>query len=172
MNVGCRQESGPGSVEPKGVGPSGNPAASLMRCVPKLHIRIMVCHKGIHSARVPIFGNPKDGRVSVAMRKSDLYGCHGIDAWQLRLSAASQVDVVPFGVSGVDLARSADLAVALVVPGAGLFQPLSDGSFVRISDAHLDVPLSWQCWTVESPMVNAITEAVRSAAADLHRHRR
>ena len=47
------------SVEPKGVGSSGNPAASLMRCVPKLHIRIMVCRKGIHSARVPMFGNLK-----------------------------------------------------------------------------------------------------------------
>ena len=49
---------------------------------------------------------------------------------------------------------------------------LADGSFVRISDAHLDVPLFWQCWKLESPMINDITDAVRSAAADLRRHRR
>jgi LysR family transcriptional regulator, chromosome initiation inhibitor len=49
---------------------------------------------------------------------------------------------------------------------------LADGSFVRISDVHLDVPLFWQCWKLNSPMVEAITDAVRSAAADLRRHRR
>ena len=42
---------------------------------------------------------------------------------------------------------------------------LADGSFVRVSDAHLDVPLFWQCWKLDSPMVKRITEAVRSAAA-------
>jgi LysR family transcriptional regulator (chromosome initiation inhibitor) len=42
----------------------------------------------------------------------------------------------------------------------------ADGSFVRISDAHLDVPLFWQCWKLDSPLVETITQAVR-AAADL-----
>jgi LysR family transcriptional regulator (chromosome initiation inhibitor) len=50
--------------------------------------------------------------------------------------------------------------------------PLADGSFVRISDVHLDVPLYWQCWKVDSQTVKAVTDAVRSAAAELHRHRR
>jgi LysR family transcriptional regulator (chromosome initiation inhibitor) len=36
---------------------------------------------------------------------------------------------------------------------------LADRSFVRISDVHLDVPLYWQCWKLESPTVNAITDA-------------
>ena len=40
---------------------------------------------------------------------------------------------------------------------------LADGLFVRVSDAHLDVPLFWQCWKLDSPMVKRITEAVRSA---------
>ena len=44
---------------------------------------------------------------------------------------------------------------------------LADGSFVRITDAHLDVPLYWQCWKLDSPMIKAISDAVRSAAADL-----
>jgi LysR family transcriptional regulator (chromosome initiation inhibitor) len=47
---------------------------------------------------------------------------------------------------------------------------LEDGLFVRICEVHLDVPLFWQCWKLDSPMVKAITEAVRSAA-DLRRHR-
>lgn len=46
---------------------------------------------------------------------------------------------------------------------------LADGSFVRVSDIHLDVPLFWQCWKLESPMVKTITDAVTDAAADLRR---
>jgi LysR family transcriptional regulator (chromosome initiation inhibitor) len=42
---------------------------------------------------------------------------------------------------------------------------LSDGSFVRISKTHLDVPLYWQCWKLDSPIVEKVTDAVRSAAA-------
>jgi LysR family transcriptional regulator, chromosome initiation inhibitor len=49
---------------------------------------------------------------------------------------------------------------------------IADGSLVRISDVQLDVPLFWQCWKLQSPIVTAITDAVSSAAADLHRHRR
>jgi LysR family transcriptional regulator (chromosome initiation inhibitor) len=49
---------------------------------------------------------------------------------------------------------------------------LADGSFVRIADAHLDVPLFWQCWKLDSPMIDAVTDAVRSAASDLRRPRR
>ena len=48
-------------------------------------------------------------------------------------------------------------------------EALADGTFVRISDVHLDVPLFWQCWKLDSPMVEAITDVVRSAAADLRR---
>ena len=44
---------------------------------------------------------------------------------------------------------------------------LAEGSFVRISEAHLDVPLYWQCWKLDSPLVQTITEAVRAAAAEL-----
>jgi LysR family transcriptional regulator, chromosome initiation inhibitor len=48
---------------------------------------------------------------------------------------------------------------------------LSTGAIARMSDVHLDVPLFWQCWKLESPMIRAITGAVRSAAAGLHRTR-
>jgi LysR family transcriptional regulator (chromosome initiation inhibitor) len=49
---------------------------------------------------------------------------------------------------------------------------LADGSFVRVSDVHLDVPLYWQCWKLDSPMVKKITGAVSSAAANLRRRGR
>jgi LysR family transcriptional regulator, chromosome initiation inhibitor len=48
---------------------------------------------------------------------------------------------------------------------------LADGSFVRISDVHLDVPLFWQCWKLNSPLVQTVTDAVGSAASSLRRHR-
>lgn len=48
---------------------------------------------------------------------------------------------------------------------------LRDGSFVRISTTHLDVPLYWQCWKLDSPIVERVTDAVRSAAASLRRRR-
>jgi LysR family transcriptional regulator, chromosome initiation inhibitor len=41
---------------------------------------------------------------------------------------------------------------------------VDDGSLVRISDVHLDVPLFWQCWKLDYPMVKAITDAVAGAA--------
>jgi LysR family transcriptional regulator (chromosome initiation inhibitor) len=41
---------------------------------------------------------------------------------------------------------------------------LADGSFVRVSDVHLDVPLF--CWKLNSPLVQAVTDAVRSSASD------
>jgi LysR family transcriptional regulator (chromosome initiation inhibitor) len=48
---------------------------------------------------------------------------------------------------------------------------LEDGSFVRIADAHLDVPLYWQCWKLDSATVTAITGVVHAAAAVLRRPR-
>jgi len=32
---------------------------------------------------------------------------------------------------------------------------------------HLDVPLFWQCWKLDSPIVARITEAVTSAADEM-----
>jgi LysR family transcriptional regulator, chromosome initiation inhibitor len=49
---------------------------------------------------------------------------------------------------------------------------LAVGSFVRISSLHLDVPLFWQCWKLDSPIVTTITDAVVSAATDLRRRSR
>jgi LysR family transcriptional regulator (chromosome initiation inhibitor) len=40
----------------------------------------------------------------------------------------------------------------------------ADGTFVRVSDVRLDVPLFWQCWKLDSSLVETITDAVRSAS--------
>ena len=42
---------------------------------------------------------------------------------------------------------------------------VADGSFVRISDVHLDVPLFWQCWKLDSPLIDTVTGAVRASAS-------
>jgi LysR family transcriptional regulator (chromosome initiation inhibitor) len=41
---------------------------------------------------------------------------------------------------------------------------IKEGSFVRVADEHLDVPLYWQCWKLDSPIVRTITDAVVTAA--------
>lgn len=46
---------------------------------------------------------------------------------------------------------------------------IADGTFTQISDVHLDVPLFWQCWKLDSQTVEAVTAAVRSAAGILER---
>lgn len=49
---------------------------------------------------------------------------------------------------------------------------LDDGSFVRIARAHLDVPMFWQCWKLDSPVVGRVTRAVTAAAGVLAPRRR
>ncbi len=49
-------------------------------------------------------------------------------------------------------------------PTGSAAPPLADGSFVRIADVHLDVPLFWQCWKLDSPLIDTVTGAVRAAA--------
>ncbi|WP_066900376.1 LysR family transcriptional regulator ArgP [Mycolicibacterium houstonense] len=52
--------------------------------------------------------------------------------------------------------------------GWGMYpEELVDDDFVRITDQFLDVPLYWQCWKLDSPMVETITAAVRAAAGSL-----
>lgn len=46
-------------------------------------------------------------------------------------------------------------------------EELVDDDFVRITEQHLDVPLYWQCWKLDSRTVETITAAVRNAAATL-----
>ena len=52
--------------------------------------------------------------------------------------------------------------------GWGMYPEESiDESFVPITGHHLDVPLFWQCWKLDSPLVAAVTDAVRAAAMSL-----
>ena len=43
---------------------------------------------------------------------------------------------------------------------------LDNGSFVRISDVHLDMPRYQRCWKLDSLIVARVTDALRSAAGD------
>ncbi|MCG7597579.1 LysR family transcriptional regulator ArgP [Mycobacterium sp. PSTR-4-N] len=52
--------------------------------------------------------------------------------------------------------------------GWGMYpEQLIDASFVQFSDQHLDVPLYWQCWKLDSATVALVTDAVKSAATGL-----
>jgi len=51
-------------------------------------------------------------------------------------------------------------------------QDLACGTLVRVTDTCLDVPLFWQCWKLDSPLIKTITDTVQAAAEDLRRHRR
>lgn len=59
-------------------------------------------------------------------------------------------------------------AAVLAGLGWGMYpEQLIGPDFVRIADVHLDVPLYWQCWKLDSPVVDTVTGAVRSAAEGL-----
>jgi LysR family transcriptional regulator (chromosome initiation inhibitor) len=56
--------------------------------------------------------------------------------------------------------------------GWGMYpEQLVDASFVPITDAHLDVPLYWQSWKLDSDTVAQVTDAVTAAAVGLRRRR-
>ena len=56
--------------------------------------------------------------------------------------------------------------------GWGMYpEQLVDASFVPITDAHLDVPLYWQSWKLDSDTVAQVTDAVTAAAMGLRRRR-
>jgi len=67
---------------------------------------------------------------------------------------------------GFEAATRAGLGWAMYPERAAL-AAVDAGGFVRITNAHLDVPLFWQCWKLDSPMVEAVTDAVRAATSVL-----
>ena len=46
---------------------------------------------------------------------------------------------------------------------------IARGDFTRISSQHLDVPLYWQCWKLDSPTARRVTDAVHMASVGLRR---
>jgi LysR family transcriptional regulator (chromosome initiation inhibitor) len=57
-------------------------------------------------------------------------------------------------------------------PEQSAVQDLARGTFIRAADLHVDVPLFWQCWKLDSPLLKTISNTVQSAAgSQLHRHR-
>jgi LysR family transcriptional regulator (chromosome initiation inhibitor) len=48
---------------------------------------------------------------------------------------------------------------------------LAERTLVPVADLHLNVPLFWQCWKLDSPLIKMVTDTVQSAARRLRRHR-
>lgn len=72
---------------------------------------------------------------------------------------------------------SADFAEAVrlglgwgLLPEAQAVAGLESGDLVRLGRDHVDVPLHWQRWRLESERLSRLTEAVRSAARSGLRH--
>jgi LysR family transcriptional regulator (chromosome initiation inhibitor) len=79
-----------------------------------------------------------------------------------RRSSAAPVHYVPTLQGNVGAIRAG--------LGWGMFpELLPRGHLVRISDGHLDVPLFWQCWKLESTLITRITDSILSAASRLRR---
>jgi len=117
-----------------------------------------------------------DGFTAKAVAVAPSLAWNRDDALQDMLLRKSFRSTIPRPVHYVPTAEGFGAAVRAGV-GWGMFPQqlaapaLVDGSFVRTADTHLDVPLYWQCWKLNSPMVQAVTTAVRSSASDLHRPR-
>ena len=48
---------------------------------------------------------------------------------------------------------------------------LARGTFIQVTDTHLDVPLFWQCWKLDSRLIKTISDTVQAAAEGLRVHR-
>lgn len=111
-----------------------------------------------------------DGVTAAAMAVAPSLAWNHDDALQdsllrklFRRSVPRPVHYVPTS-EGFRAATTVGLGWAMY-PERAAAESLADGTFVRIADAHLDVPLFWQCWKLDSPVVDAVTDAVRAAAA-------
>ncbi len=96
------------------------------------------------------------------------------DALQSRYLA--QIGADPSRTPRHYVPASADFAAAVIlgfgwalVPEQQAVPALTDGRLVRLSGDHLDVPLYWQRWKLESPVLTRIEDAVVGAARSVLR---
>ncbi len=93
------------------------------------------------------------------------------DALQDQLVRKALRKNVPRPVHYVPTAEGFGAAVRAGL-GWGMYpEQLIDKGFVPVTGQHLDVPLYWQCWKLDSSTVTRVTGAVRAAATGLHRSR-
>lgn len=52
------------------------------------------------------------------------------------------------------------------VPDLQAADALADGSLIPLVDEPIDLPLYWQRWTIDSPALHTITEAIRETASE------
>jgi len=93
-------------------------------------------------------------------RKDDLQAGYLRDRGVTRTPPTSQIPTS----EGFRAAVAAGLGWGML-PEAQLDDDLATGRLVRLAArAHRDVPLYWQAWTLRSPRLDLLTDAVRSAA--------
>ncbi|WP_370332081.1 LysR family transcriptional regulator ArgP [Mycolicibacterium hippocampi] len=93
------------------------------------------------------------------------------DALQDQLVRKALRKNVPRPVHYVPTAEGFGAAVRAGL-GWGMYpEQLIDKGVVPVTGQHLDVPLYWQCWKLDSSTVTRVTGAVRAAATGLHRSR-
>jgi LysR family transcriptional regulator, chromosome initiation inhibitor len=113
-----------------------------------------------------------DGPTAAAFGAATTLMFNRKDALQTRFArevAGRRVDppttVLPSSVGFAD-ATVLGLAWAML-PESMARAPLADGRLVEIAPGrHLDVPLYWQRWKLESPLLAKLTDAVVAAASD------
>ncbi|MDH2413642.1 LysR family transcriptional regulator ArgP [Nocardioides sp. CER19] len=77
-------------------------------------------------------------------------------------SAPAVVHRVP---TSADFAEAVRLGLGwALLPEAQAAPGLASGELVRLGREHVDVPLHWQRWRLDSELLGRVTEAVRSAA--------
>jgi len=81
---------------------------------------------------------------------------HGVDP------SAPPFHVVP---SSNDFARAIELGLGWgMLPEAQSAPLLSRGAVVTLGGEPIDVPLHWQRWAIDSPIITAVEDAIVSAA--------
>lgn len=109
------------------------------------------------------------GRDAAAFEAAPLVDFDRRDALQTRYLESRRAD--PTRPTRHYVPASADFATAILlgfgwglVPEQQSLPALADGRLVRLAGDHLDVPLHWQRWKLNSPVLARIEDAVVSAA--------
>jgi LysR family transcriptional regulator (chromosome initiation inhibitor) len=115
-----------------------------------------------------------DGFTADAAGRAPSVAWNREDALQDRLLRKAFRRTIPHPVHYVPTAEGFAAAVRAGL-GWGMFpqqlvgSELAAGSLVLMTDEHLDVPLYWQCWKLDSLVVEAVTAEIRSATRGLRK---
>lgn len=112
---------------------------------------------------VPALAGDLPSRPMIVYNRKDQLQ-HRFLAARFRLAAEPPIHYVPAASAFVDAVR---LGLGWGMVPEQIARPdIVAGRYVRlVEDAHLDVPLYWQYWKIESTVLSDLTAAVKAAAA-------